>query len=258
MRARFERRMAMAKVLVVTGASRGIGAACAELAAADGWTVCVNYNGSAERAHEVVGRIRAKGGTAVAMQADVSREADVVRLFEQVDRELGPPGGLVNNAGTILPRGTILDVREDDLNRLWRINISSQMLCAREAVKRMSTKLGGKGGAIVNMSSVHSRIGAPGLFVSYAASKGAIDSFTKGLAQEVVGQGIRVTAIRPGLIDTELHGLGGDAGRAQSVGPSVPIGRAGTPEEVAEAVVWLLSDKARYVADAVLDVSGGR
>lgn len=246
------------KVLVVTGASRGIGAACAELAAADGWTVCVNYNGSAERAGEVVARIRAKGGNAVAIQADVSREAEVVRLFEQVDREVGRLGGLVNNAGTILPRGTILDVNEADLSRLWATNITSQLLCAREAVKRLSTARGGPGGVIVNMSSVHSRIGAPGLFVSYAASKGAIDSFTKGLAQEVIGQGIRVSAVRPGIIDTDLHAKGGDASRAATVGPSVPIGRAGTPEEVAEAVVWLLSDKSRYVADALIDVSGGR
>lgn len=248
----------MAKVLVVTGASRGIGAACAVQAAADGWTVCVNFNRRTDRADAVVEHIRAAGGSAIKAQADVSKDSDVLRLFETVDHELGPVTGLVNNAGTILPSGTVLNVTEDDLSYLWASNVTSQFLCAREAVKRMSTKHGGQGGAIVNISSVHARLGAPNAFLSYAASKGAIDTFTQGLAQEVAGQGIRVAQVRPGLIDTEIHALGGDADRAKTVGASVPIGRAGTPEEVANAVVWLLSEKASYVTAASLDVSGGR
>ena len=248
----------MSKVLVVTGASRGIGAACAIGAAAEGWTVCVNYNNSADRAGQVVAKIEAAGGKAIAVQADVSQDADVVRLFATVDRDLGPLSGLVNNAGTMLPSGTILDAEAESLARLWAHNISSQFLCAREAVKRMSTAHGGAGGVIVNISSVHARIGAPKAFLSYAASKGAIDTFTHGLAQEVVGEGIRVAQVRPGLIDTEIHALGGDPDRPNKVGRTVPIGRAGKPEEIADAVVWLLSDKARYVADASIDVSGGR
>ena len=248
----------MAKSAIVTGASRGIGAATATLLARDGWQVCVNYNASKDRAGQVVAGIRDAGGTAIAVQADVSKEADVRRLFETVDRELAPLGGLANNAGTMLPRGTILDVEADSLAHLWAANVTSMFLCAREAVKRMSTKRGGAGGVICNTSSVHSRIGAPGLFLSYAASKGAIDTFTHGLAQEVIGQGIRVVQVRPGLIDTDIHALGGQPGRAAEVGPSVPIGRAGRPDEIGEAIRWLMSDAAGYVADASIDVSGGR
>ncbi len=246
------------KVLVVTGASRGIGAACARLGGADGYAVCVNYNASAERAAEVVSKIEAVGSRAIAVQADVSTEEGATRLFETVDRELGPVDALFNNAGTILPRARVSECRADDLARLWQTNITSQFLCAREAVRRMSTNNGGKGGAIVNMSSVHARIGAPGLFVSYAASKGAIDTFTHGLALEVVGEGIRVNAVRPGVIDTEIHGLGGDPTRAKTIGPSLPMGRVGTPEEVARTVLWLLSDEASYVVDALVDIGGGR
>lgn len=248
----------MTGVLVVTGASRGIGAACARLGGQRGYKVCVNYNRNPDKAEAVVADIREAGGEAIAVQADVSNEADVVRLFETVDRELGPVTALANNAGIILPHGRVADCSGEDLERLWRINISGQILCAREAVKRMSTAFGGKGGAIVNTSSVHSRIGAPALFVSYAASKGAIDTFTHGLAQEVIGEGIRVNAVRPGIIDTDMHASGGFPDRAKTVGATVPIGRAGTPEEVARTILWLLSDEASYLADAIVDVGGGR
>ena len=248
----------MSGVLVVTGASRGIGAACARLGGEAGYKVCVNYNSSADRANEVVDAIKTGGGTAIAVQADVSTEAGATGLFNEVDAQLGTVTALFNNAGTILPQGLVTDCTADELARLWQVNITSQFLCAREAVKRMSTNHGGGGGAIVNMSSVHSRIGAPGMFVSYAASKGAIDALTHGLALEVVDQGIRVNAVRPGLIDTEIHVLGGDKDRASNVGPTVPIGRAGTPEEVAQTVLWLLSDDASYVVNALVDVGGGR
>lgn len=248
----------MTGVLVVTGASRGIGAACARLGAAAGYAVAVNYNTGAGRAEALVAEIEAAGGRAVAIRADVSTEAGAAGLFEEADRRLGPLTALVNNAGSILPRGTILDLRADDLEWLWRTNITSQFLCAREAVRRMSTRSGGAGGAIVNVSSVHARTGAPGQFVAYAASKGAIDTFTMGLALEVVDQGIRVNAVRPGLIDTEIHARGGDPDRARTVGATVPIGRAGTPEEVARAVIWLLSEDASYTVNALVDIGGGR
>lgn len=248
----------MTGVLVVTGGSRGIGAATAKLAGERGYAVAVNYNASPARAKEVVAHIERVGGRAVAIEADVSTEAGAVALFETVDRTLGPVTALFNNVGTILPAAKVTEVTAAALERLWRINVTSQFLCAREAVKRMSTRSGGAGGSIVNMSSVHARIGAPGLFVSYAASKGAIDAFTHGLALEVVGQGIRVNAVRPGIIDTEIHALGGDPDRPRTAGPSVPIGRAGTPEEVARTVLWLLSDEASYVVNAIVDIGGGR
>jgi NAD(P)-dependent dehydrogenase (short-subunit alcohol dehydrogenase family) len=248
----------MSPVLVVTGGGRGIGAACARLAGERGYAVAVNYLANAARARAVVAEIERAGGRAIAVEADVSTEAGAVELFKTVDRELGPVTTLVNNAGTILPSAKLTSVTADALERLWRINITSQFLCAREAVKRMSTKSGGKGGVIVNISSVHARIGAPGAFVSYAASKGAIDSFTHGLALEVIDQGIRVNAVRPGLIDTEIHALGGDPERPKTVGPTVPLGRAGFPDEVARTVLWLLSAEASYVVNAIVDVGGGR
>ena len=245
-------------VLIVTGGGRGIGAATARLGGERGYAVAVNYLSNGARAEEVVGAIKRAGGRAIAVEADVSTEAGAVKLFETVDRELGRPTALFNNAGTILRSAKVTSVTAAELERLWRINITSQFLCAREAVKRMSTKHGGNGGAIVNMSSVHARIGAPGAFVSYAASKGAIDSFTHGLALEVVADGIRVNAVRPGLIDTEIHALGGDPGRPKTVGPTVPLGRAGYPEEVARTVLWLLSEEASYLVNAIVDVGGGR
>jgi NAD(P)-dependent dehydrogenase (short-subunit alcohol dehydrogenase family) len=252
------KREELLKVLVVTGASRGIGAAVALLGARRGYFVVANYNTSGERAEQLIADIRDAGGKAIAVRADVSTEEGARSLFETVDRDTGAVDALVNNAGTILPRSRVTDVSAADLERLWRINVTSQFLCAREAVKRMSTAHGGKGGSIVNMSSVHARIGAPGQFVSYAATKGAIDSFTHGLALEVVGEGIRVNAVRPGLIDTELHAIGGEPDRAKAVGATVPIGRAGTPDEVAQTVLWLLSDDASYVVNTLVDVGGGR
>jgi NAD(P)-dependent dehydrogenase (short-subunit alcohol dehydrogenase family) len=248
----------MTGILIVTGASRGIGAACARAAGRQGYKVCVNYNSSADYAHAVVEDTEKQNGEAIAVRADVSTEAGVRTLFETVDREFGAPTALVNNAGTILPQARVETCEASELERLFRTNIVSQFLCAREAIRRMSTKRGGRGGAIVNVSSVHSRLGAPGLFVSYAATKGAIDTLTIGLGSEVAAEGIRVNAVRPGIINTHLHTLGGDPERARRFGHTVPIGREGQPEEVAAAVMWLLSEEASYVVGALVDVGGGR
>lgn len=248
----------MTGVLIVTGAGRGIGAACARAGGGRGYKVCVNYNTSAGRAQTIADDIVKAGGQAIAVKADVTTEAGVKNLFETVDRELGTVTALVNNAGTILPQSRVEGCEAGGLELLFKVNVISQFLCAREAIRRMSTKHGGSGGAIVNISSVHSRLGAPGLFVSYAATKGAIDTFTFGLGIEVASEGIRVNAVRPGLINTELHAIGGDSQRAQRFGSTVPIGREGEPKEIAEAVMWLLSDTASYVVGALVDVGGGR
>ena len=248
----------MTGVLIVTGAGRGIGAACARAGGKRGYKVCVNYNTSASRAQAIADDIMKAGGQAIAVKADVTTEVGVKSLYETVDRELGTVTALVNNAGTILPQSRVDDCEAGTLELLFKANVISQFLCAREAIRRMSTKHGGSGGAIVNISSVHSRLGAPGLFVSYAATKGAVDTFTFGLGIEVASEGIRVNAVRPGLINTELHAIGGDPQRAQRFGSTVPIGREGKPEEIADAVMWLLSDTASYVVGAIVDVGGGR
>ena len=248
----------MSKVMIVTGAGKGIGAAIAELAGKRGYAVCVNYAHSKDAAEQVVARIAGAGGKAIAVQADVSQPAEAKRLFEETDRRLGKVDALVNNAG-IIGRQCRLDELDDAvLAQVFAVNTFSYFYCAREAIRRMSTKHGGKGGAIVSISSAAARHGGLPMESHYAASKGAIDSFTVGLAKEVGKEGIRVNAIRPGLIVTDIHQAHGGDATIRAVAPTVPIGREGSPMEIAEAAVWLSSDAASYVHGAILDVSGGR
>jgi NAD(P)-dependent dehydrogenase (short-subunit alcohol dehydrogenase family) len=246
------------KVLLITGASRGIGAATARLAAERGYSVCVNYCRDHRAADAVVADIEARGGRAVAVQADVGIEADVVRLFESSDKELGPLSGLVNNAGVLETQMRVDAMDGARLARVFATNVIGAFLCAREAVRRMSTARGGSGGAIVNVSSAAARLGSPGEYVDYAAAKGAVDTMTLGLAREVATEGIRVNAVRPGVIYTELHASGGEPNRVDRVKPSVPMKRGGTAEEVARAILWLLSDDASYTTGSFVDVAGGR
>ena len=249
----------MKKVLLVTGASRGIGAATALLAAHRGWDVAVNYSTHAQAAQDVVVQaIAAAGGRAISVQADVANEGQVLAMFETVREKLGPVSGLVNNAGVLDVAARLDEMSVARWRRMFEINVIGSLLCAREAVRQMSTRHGGSGGSIVNLSSAAARMGAPGQYLDYAASKGAIDTFTIGLAKEVAAEGIRVNAIRPGLIDTEIHASGGSPNRVRELEHLGPIQRGGTALEVAQAVLWLLSDEASYTTMSLLDVSGGR
>ncbi len=248
----------MNKVLLVTGGSRGIGAATALLAAKNGWSVAVNYTANSLAADEVVRQIRASGGQAMSVQADVAEEAQVLHMFEHIDAKLGRLTGLVNNAGVVDVKARVDEMSVARWKRMFNINVIGSLICAREAVRRMSTLHGGEGGSIVNMSSAAARLGAPGQYVDYAAAKGAIDAFTLGLAKEVAAEGVRVNAVRPGLIDTEIHASGGLPNRVKDLQLLVPAGRGGSAEEVAEGIVWLLSDAASYTTMSFLDISGGR
>jgi len=248
----------MSRVLVVTGGSRGIGAATARLAAEKGYAVCISYVSNERAATEVVGEIQAAGGRAMAVAADVAKEADVVHLFERVDAELGPVTDLVNNAGILEGQTRVENMDQARLERVFAVNVYGSFTAAREAIKRMSTRHGGPGGAIVNLSSAASRLGSPNEYVDYAAAKGAIDTFTIGLAKEAAADGIRVNAVRPGVVYTDIHASGGEPDRVERVKTGVPMQRGGEAEEVARAILWLLSDGASYTTGALLDVAGGR
>ena len=245
-------------VIVVTGASRGIGAATARMAAARGYAVCVNYRQDAVAANGVVEDIVAEGGRALAVRADVADERDVVALFEHVDATLGVPSALVNNAGVLHVQRRVEDMDAARIARVLAVNVIGAFLCAREAVRRMSTHRGGRGGAIVNVSSAASRLGSAGEYVDYAASKGAVDSLTIGLSREVAAEGIRVNAVRPAFIHTDIHASGGEPGRVDRIKDSIPMRRGGQPEEVANAILWLLSDEASYVTGTFVELAGGK
>ena len=248
----------MDKVLIVTGGSRGIGAATARIAGRRGYAVCVNFLKNKAAAKQIVDKINADGGHAIAVGADISKEEEVLELFSTVDDRLGKISALVNNAGILESQMRIEDMDAMRLNRVFITNITGSILCAREAVKRMSIKNGGNGGTIVNLSSAAARLGSPGEYIDYAASKGAIDTFTRGLAQEVAEEGIRVNAVRPGVIETDIHASGGEPGRVERIKDTIPLKRGGKPEEVARSIMWLLSSESSYTTGALLEVSGGR
>jgi NAD(P)-dependent dehydrogenase (short-subunit alcohol dehydrogenase family) len=244
--------------VVITGGGRGIGAATAVLAAGRGYQVCVGYRSRRDTAEEIAAQCRRSGVDAIAVRADVSREADVLDLFAAVDARLGPLRALVNNAGIVAPQSRVEDLDAARVQRMLQVNVVGAFLCAREAVRRMAPRNGGRGGAIVNVSSRAAVLGGSGEYVDYAASKAALDALTVGLAKEVAGDGIRVNTVRPGLIYTEIHAEGGEPDRVDRLAPGVPMRRGGTPREVAEAIVWLLSPEASYVTGTAIDVSGGR
>jgi NAD(P)-dependent dehydrogenase (short-subunit alcohol dehydrogenase family) len=248
----------MHPIMLITGAGRGIGAALSLLAAERGYAVALNYRQDAQAAEAIATRIRARGGRALTLAADISQEAEVERLFATVDASLGRLSVLVNNAGIVAPSGRVDTMDAARVARMFAVNVVGSFLCAREAVRRMSRKHGGQGGSIVNVSSAAAKHGSPGEYVDYAASKAAIDTFTLGLAREVAAEAVRVNAVRPGIITTGIHADSGDPGRAARMGPSLPMQRAGEPEEVARAILWLCSAEASYCTGAILDVSGGR
>ncbi len=244
--------------ILVTGGSRGIGAACVKLLARDGYDVAVNYARSAAEAEKLAGDVRTMGGSSITIQADVGSEAEVTDMFAQIDKAMPPLVGLVNNAGILFEKAMLEEFSAERINETLRVNVTGSFLCAREAVRRMSTDRGGKGGVIVNLSSAAARIGSPNEFIDYAASKAAIDAMTIGLSKEVAAQGIRVNAVRPGLIHTDIHASSGQPDRVERLQSQIPMGRGGTAEEVAESIVWLLSPAASYVTGVLLDVTGGR
>ena len=246
------------KVALVTGGSAGIGAATARLLAKTGYTVGINFRSHKEDAERLADEVTRAGAKAIAIQADVASESDILRMFDTVDRELGPVSALVNNAGITGGYARVEEVSAETIDKVFRINVAGAILCAREAVRRMSTKRGGQGGSIVNISSIAAQLGSPGEYVHYAASKAAIDALTRGLAKEVATEGIRVNAVAPGLIETGIHAANGDPGRLERLRSTIPMQRPGTPEEVAESVAWLLSDAASYVTGSILAIGGGR
>jgi len=248
----------MPKVMLITGASRGIGAATARLAAAEGYALCLNFHHRADAAQQLLEELKSTGTQAITVAADVADETQVARLFATIDEQFGRLDVLVNNAGMLERQMRLEEMDAARLMRVFAVNVTGSFLCAREAVKRMSTRYGGQGGAIVNVSSIAAKLGAPNEYIDYAAAKGAIDSMTLGLAKEVAAEGIRVNAVRPGVIRTEIHASGGEPGRVERVKASVPMGRGGEAEEVAEAILWLAGEKASYTSGALLDVSGGR
>lgn len=248
----------MTKIALITGASRGIGAATAKVLAQQGYAICVNYKSNAKAADQLVVELTAAGVRAIAVQADISQEADVERLFNTLDQQLGPITALVNNAGILRPQSRVEDLTAERINQLLTTNVTGYFLCCREAIKRMSTKHGGQGGSIVNVSSVAARTGSPHEYIDYAATKGAIDTLTTGLSIEVADEGIRVNGVRPGFIYTDMHTDGGEPGRVDRLSPVIPMKRGGQPEEVAQAIAWLLSDAASYSTGSFIDLAGGK
>lgn len=250
--------MTMKKTALITGGSRGIGAATARLLARRDYDLCISYRERKQTAEALIEELSASGARIIAVRADISEESDIEQLFAEADRQLGPVTALVNNAGMLLPQTRVENMTAERINRLLRTNVTGTLLCCREAIRRMSTARGGSGGAIVNVSSAASRIGAPNEYIDYAATKGAVDTLTIGLSKEAANEGIRVNGVRPGFIDTEMHADGGEPDRIERLKANIPLGRGGQPEEVAAAIGWLLSDEASYVTGSFIDAAGGR